>query len=1277
MRLMPSLRSRSGDGPRRRAWHWVGRVVLGLVGAVAILLALAHIVLVHFLGAPFVKRPILRAARSAAGLDIDYATASVDLFSGATLTGVVVRSPEPVRALAPELARVGRVDARWSLGAILRGEAPLLRTLSVSDVDVVVVIDENGKTTFDALPSPSSPSAPVPMSHQASAVLGAPLPLGSLDVDHVRLTLLRSDRGAIAERDELSGVGLHLTTGSAAPASPGSRVDANLGSLASPLELELARVVGDGPPATARAKLSLSVGADSRTVSAVVDLRMVHQSFASTVSADRWLHAEADARFDPAAGTTEVLLSHAEAGDGAARVNASLAIPDRGDPLVKTAHADVDVARLLGWLPPGLVPISADRAQAHVNVDSLVTGPAPSLGEHGVVVVEVALAKVAISAPGGPVELPGATSLRARATPSAGGGVAVEGSLETDELHLSSGAEHVAADGVVVDFAGQQAAAGVLSGKVAVRFARLAGRGASPVSAHDGRVEVHVERLQVGAKDPAASRGDVTLSAQLGALDVAAGGTKASVAGLSLQAHSALAGGPPFAGEVDVRMTRLLATRAAGEPLVDGPVHFKVDAREIRPDASRPEALRGAFDLVADVGDVHASIGATKGPDSVEYQVQLAARSLAVVSPLLPPDLAAAAPWNRMALAIRSSGHVGGLFGPTPAIRHDTQVDVDHFAFRGVSAQSAALRVTSQGTALQHEADLDLRLPGLTFGGTAPSDDHLALKATLDRTRPSLSLALEADGRASAELTATLSFDSARRALVYDIGGRLSGLAALSPFTAKSPALGGFDLSELGVHLTARGAVLGFLASLSGDGSFQLEPGFTRSASVEGTSDLEVTHFKWARGDTGIIAPSLSWHADMRAPEGRRTVESHLKIGTLHLDLGVRDVDLTGIRDTSTVTLTGDLADPRVEIVQSAAIGGVTQDLAPEYPMGDLALALSADRGPDGVVHIGELRATNAAAGTKLALSGNIDLGEGRRTLSLDTSFAQDLSRLSTVPERFKGTGELGIEAAVTSPDFFLYKVKAAVRGEGVSAKLPRAHVEIVNANGEVPITVELAQTAGGLVLERSDQRSPYSMLRFADQHPLLARSGFLSIDRVSTPFGDIARLVGNLDIDQNIVSLRQFEMGVRHGTITGQLGLDWEGAKSTVELHVRASGVQSSHGEPFDGNIAVAISAADRSVQGRAEILRIGPRHLLDLLDLQDPLHADPAYNQIRGALNLGYPEGLRVEFDHGFASAHIQLGGVAKLITIPDLRGIRTGPIIDHLLAPSLEGHDTKEAP
>jgi hypothetical protein len=529
----------------------------------------------------------------------------------------------------------------------------------------------------------------------------------------------------------------------------------------------------------------------------------------------------------------------------------------------------------------------------------------------------------------------------------------------------------------------------------------------------------------------------------------------------------------------------------------------------------------------------------------------------------------------------------------------------------------------------------------------------------------------------AANLSASLSFERSRRAVPYAIEGKLAGLAPLAPIAAKVHGLDAFDLSQLEVALSAHGALLGVVAGTDPDGTPRLEPNPAASAVVEGKTVLRVAHFRWSKADTAITTPSLEWHGDFGSSGLRRMLDSRLDVGSLHLDLGSRDINLSGIRDETKAAITGNLMEPEVELDQRLSVKAVEQTAAPAYPMGEIAFALSAARIRDRVVHISDMKLSNGLGGTTFEASGNIDMADGRHSLSLNTSLTQDLAHLSKIPERFKGKGTLSVDANITSPDFTHYRVRSTVKGEEVSASLARAGIAVDRANGEVPITVSLVAGDSGVALEGSDKQSPYSMLRFADQHPLLSRNGFLSIGRLETPMVSIAPLVGNLAIEQNVISLRQFEMGLRGGTVTGQCGIDWEGPRSTLELHVRASGVQSSHGEPFDGNIAVVVSAADRTIDGRAEILRIGPRHLLDLLDLQDPLHVDAAMNRIRTALSFGYPQSLRLLFDHGFASAHLELGGLARLISISEIRGIPMGPIVDKVLAPALSGPDTKETP
>jgi hypothetical protein len=1254
------------------------RSLAGVAGLV-VLVGVAGIVLLHSLDRPWLKRRLQGFVRTSAGVDVDYRAARVELFSGAEIEGLVVQSPVEVRPFAPDLVRVGRVDARWSLKSLLLRRGPVIGRVAVSDVTLTVVVDEHGRTSFDAISPTGSTSAPgpaVPLSRQASKVLGTALPVGQVDVDHVTLSLVRTDHGQVSERTELRGVAVNLATSSVEPTARGSRVAAALGSPATPLELELTRARPDAKADMARARLWVTIDATSSALTAALDLRMIEQTFAASVSADHWFHAETSLRFDPTAGRTEVRVDRVDAGDGAATAEASIEIPDAGDLVVRRAHGDIDLARLLRWLPAGVVPVTAERARVRYQVDSLVVGPAVRLSGGGAVAVDADLVNLEVTFPAGSLRV-GGGELSLHAQPAEGGGVAGRGSVKLAGTRLVSGEDRLEADDLAVDFDGQQAADGTVAGRVGIHVARVERWGTTPLVARDGSVELRVQGLHPEAGEPLATRGAFALSIELASLDVRSPGTRAIVDGMTLRAHTSLEGHPPYAVDVDAVVSRLRVLGPDGKLLADAAARLEGQARDVQPDVARPAASRGVVHAAVDLGEMHASLDATKAADAVDFALRAKAPSLEAVRPFLSPALIDQAPWNRMAVIVQSSGRVEHLGGGDPSIRHTTEVDVERLGFENVAARSLSLILKSQGTALQHKADLDLHAQGLVFAGGAPSDYHVTFSATVDRGRPSLEFQVATEGRVATKVSGSLSFDPSRRAVAYEIDGHLAGLAPLAPFAAKVHGLDAFDLSELEVGLSARGALLGVVAGVARDGTVDLEPNPTRTAAVEGKADLRVAHFRWSKGDTAILTPYLTWHGDMHGAGLRRTLDSRLEVGTLHLDLGSRDVDLNGISNETRVAVVGNLVDPEVELTTRLSVRAVEQDVVPEYPLGELAFALSAERGTEGVVHVSDMTFANGLGGTSLSLNGNVDLGEGRRTLSVTTSLTQDLARLSTIPAHFKGRGKAAVEANVTSPDLAHYDVRAAVKGENVNVTLPRAGVEAETVNGEVPITVALVVGDGGVELQRSEKRSPYSMLRFADQHPLLSRSGFLSIARLKTPFISIAPLVGNLEIEQNVVSLRQFEMGVRGGTITGQCGVDWDGAKSTLELHVRASGVQSSHGEPFDGNIAVVISAADRTVEGRAEILRIGERHLLDLLDLEDPRHVDPAMNRVRTLLAFGYPDNLRLVFDHGFVNAHLELGGLARFVSIDELRGIPMGPIVDKMLAPLLEGPGTKETP
>ncbi len=1270
--------TREAARPSRR--RWAQRALLGLA-TFAALVVVAVVVLLHDLDQPWLKRRVQAMARASAGLDIDYASVRVALLSGAVVEGLVVQTPAEFRALAPDLAAVDHIEARWSPSSLF-GRGPAIEVLTISGLAVTIVADERGRTSLDALSPPDStrksPAPGVPLSRQAAAWLTAPPPVGKVNVDRVVLTWVRAEHAEITDRTVLRGVSLAVA---AMPAAEGWRVQAGLGSPEAPLPLEVEHERAGAPAGAARASLWLTFDATSSALALGLDLRVIEQTLAPGLGLDGQndrLHAQANLRFDAAAGRTTITLDHTDVGEGAATAEASIDVPDVGDPLVRHAQGDVDVARVLatlgGWLPPGLVPLTAERARIRYEVDSLALGKAARLSEGGSIALDADVANVRVTLGAGALDLR-AGKLSVHGSPAPGGGVAVRASADLADVRLATGSDRVAVETLAVDLEGRQDADGAIAGKAALRCSRANRGGASPVAVNDGVLEVLVEGLHPDTDVPLATRGDVTVSGTLKSLDARPSGAHAMVDGLTLRAHALLEGHAPLAIEMGAQASRVRLLGSGERPLVDAPGQLDVAVHDFTPDVAAPASSRGAARIAVALGALRVSVDATKAVDAVDFAIHGSAPGLRAVVPLLPPDLAVAAPWGQMAVTVQSTGHVDHLTGSNPALRQSTTIQIERPAFGALAARSLSLDVRSDGTAMRQVADADLRVQALALDGAEPSDDRVTVSGTLDRERPSLHVQVATAGRATSKLSASVSFDRVRRAVVYEIDGTLAGLAPLAPLASRIRGLEGFDLSQLEIGCSARGALLGVVSSVSHDGAIGLEPQPSRTAAVEGTTEVRVAHLRWTRGDTALVTPSAAWHAEMRVVDGRRTMNSRVDLEALHLGLGRNEVDLAGISDDASATVTGDLMDPVAELTVRAAVRDVRQDAVPEYPVGDVTFALSAQRDAEGLVHVSDLEIVNGAGGTSLGLTGSVDLGSRRRRLSLAAHLAQDLEPLSRAPERFAGGGKAKLDATFESPDLALFRTRIDLKVEDVHVRMPRAGIDVEAANGVIPITTafeigtvgEAGKTA--VTFRRDAERNPYSMLRFADQHALLSRTGYISIGSVKTPFASIAPLAGNLAIEQNVVSLTQFEMGVRGGSITGQCALDWEGARSPLELHVRATGVQSSHGEPFDGNVAVAIALADRTVEGRAEIVKIGPRHLLDLLDMEDPMRVDPAMNRIRTALAFGYPKRLRLVFDHGFASARLELGGLASLVSIGELKGLPMGPIVDKFLAPVLD--------
>jgi translocation and assembly module TamB len=327
----------------------------------------------------------------------------------------------------------------------------------------------------------------------------------------------------------------------------------------------------------------------------------------------------------------------------------------------------------------------------------------------------------------------------------------------------------------------------------------------------------------------------------------------------------------------------------------------------------------------------------------------------------------------------------------------------------------------------------------------------------------------------------------------------------------------------------------------------------------------------------------------------------------------------------------------------------------------------------------------NPGGGTAFDLKGNVERGHitstagvvARNSLALEGALVQGLDRLAVAPGTVAARGQIKIPLRIESGDLSLFRATARVGLDHVAVDLPAAKVRLTEINGELPVVQEIVLGPDGVERVGQGERGPFSQLRFPDYRPFAGDADYLSIGGIDIngmAFGPVA---GNARVDHDIVALDQLELNALDGKITGQLLAELRGLDTRLVFRGKLTGLRvpapgrgsTAERDPFDANIAVALTPYRYSVEGRAEFVRIGRDHLRALLDVWDPYHADVAVNRVRLALLAGYPKQVRLRLDSGFATLGIELGGLAGVVRIDELRGLPIGPALARYLAPVLE--------
>ncbi len=1240
---------------RRTRWRrWLLRAA-GLCFGLVLLALASVLVLLHSLDRAWLKQRLVALALTSSGLEISYEAAEIRGWAELDVHDLVVRSPASLRGVAPELLRIAHLHLSWWRVPPFWWR-PAVREIGIDGLTLNVVLDEHGKTSFDAIPSAGAPKPATPRSQLAGELLSAGWPIHELRVNGITLVLIQTNHGVAIERDTARGLSLVL---SAKPHLSGARLRLAIGDRAAPLELTLDRSRPGAGDTSAVLRASLLVDATAADASVALDLRVTRQNLLPQIAIDGLLQLQANAQFQPAAERIQLAISRLAIADQIASNEGALELPDHGSLLLRRATGDVDLARLLRLASPWLPRLELEAGRLHYAIDDLpLDGPRATTA----IVLDGELSGARLPLAAGSLALTNARlSLHAQPKDAT---VAAQGSFALNGLLLDSGARQLRADDVAFQFAGQRADSGAITGQAEARFTTLSVQGQDPVVARNGRVALSARELRADPSSPLDATGGLSLDAELAALELGSG-LRCIVSNLKGHVETPLSVAKHWSLSSVWHAEQLRVTRG-GRTLAGLPVQLELTLKELSPDLERPQNSTGGMHVALEAGALTAKLDATKQGDRIDYALSGRVSDLSALRPFISAGPAQLAPWDKMTLELEAKGRLLHVASASPELEQKSRLRLTGAVLETVALRVLTLDLRSHGSAVRHDAELDLGLEGLRVADVVLGDEHLQASVQLDRSLPSLRATLTSDQLAKTELRASAAFDREQQSISYEASAQLSRLSRLAPLLARVRALAGLDLSKLGLRFEAHGGLQGVLSSARANGtSLSLAPDPLRSAKLSSEVELKVADFRWAEADRALASSAATLRATLEAEAGVRSIHSDLAADQIDFGLGRRRVRVTGLHDRSQLTSTGPLSDATLELVQQASIRTVEQNFAPRYPVGDLQAKVHVLREPDGLIKVEDVQLENRAAGSTLRVQGGLDLGDDLRRISLRATLKQDLARACNRRELFSGSGQARISLSVESPDFRVFHSQARLELENAHIHLPNAKVALDGIDGDVPIVADLTYGRNGIELLRGVEGNPYAMLRFADQHPLLKHRSFIAIAEIATPLVSIAPFAANLKVEQNIVSLSQLEMGVRGGSITGDGVFDWDGAESTLRVDVRASGVKSSQGEPFDGNAALLVDFGDRSIDGRADILRIGKRHLQDLLELQDPLHTNSGINHIRSALNFGYPKRVRIAFKHGFASAGVSFGGLAGLVSVDDVRGIPIGPLMERVMS------------
>jgi translocation and assembly module TamB len=1245
------LANPGGRPARRRRWiRWLlAALAMPLVGV--LLAAFGVWFVARDLDRPWIKSRLIAFSQDQLGLGIDYEGLALSLSDGLRARSFRILSPPRLAAGAPELVRIEDLELRARLWAFLFGERTVER-FTIGRISVAVVSDAAGNTSLSELfppdpePKDDSPLRPSQLLAELPTLSIETIEVGEIGARLVELRPDGSSRSTALSSLSLRGT-LHAGNGLSGT---------ELRVLGAPLGVD----VSDGG-ATQHAELPVDLtlsAADAESVAIGLRVSLGRQDFAPSWPWQGELIAlDANLRADAAASKTSVSIAPLRALAGELSLEGRADVFDSKEATVQRVVASGKIHVAVPALPVAIPGVSIDALVLDLTTQDLAWDGARVAGavELGGSLRGAALLTDEARASVAGLSLSGQGSFRPE-------GGRFQANLKASSLAASAAEANLDLDGISLDLDGttqeldsaQQIDANAVLG---IRATKLR---AAAQSIEARAVRWHT-RANGTAQELAAQRvGKLSSELSLDSLEARDAERRTTLEHVAASAsvdHLAVDAAAAFGVQGD-------ATLAVTLPLVRV---LEGGGQKARSPALRIQGVELTAALPLDAA--HAKAALTLG------SLTAAGSSLGELELDLTLDRPLA--W----------APEGSEDGSEPA-RADVRGKLARFDVGGGThgALEDILLVAHKAGRDHYRLELDVKGSSLALAGS-PLPGVLALGIRGDAQpaagalQASTTLRGDRGARLDLELDGKFERQSGRLQYELDLGAeKLDAFASLA--SDVDPRAGRVRLEGARLAGSARGDLAGVLRS--GEGLVPVlteNPLGTARGSQNATLTLEGLDYRGPDRALGIPKLELELTSTHRAANGGQA-NARLSMRELRLEGGGTSLHLEAVEQKLAATFERAPDQGVVDVRTSLELGRAAQSWLPGYPVRDLKLSSNVQIDRLRSIFLRELLLDNPASGSKLRAAGTLELlahsGQtsssktiaGREALSFEGRFQQEMEPLEGMDIASHARGSIELPFRLESGGLLGYRLIAALEAKAVSFTKKDGSMAIEGLQGTIPVLEEFALLDSGPVISAGPRTSPLSDTRFFDVHPFLTGNDFVTARSLRlggmAPLGPIA---ANVRLERSDFIIDQLQTGYQGGQIVGQVRVAFRDGDPIARLRLNATGVRSGKSrDVFDANLALSFVPRAMTLDGKVQIVRASREHLEDILDMLDPFHESANANRVRQGLALGYPKFVRFQLHDGAVDTKVELGGLAQLVRIDEIRAVPLGPILQKYVAPSL---------